>query len=210
MGLLTAAVLFGTLADAQITTYSRTVLSSQAFRTFQGVPGPTTISATGGSYVGSSDDGRVVITLPFTFTYDGVGYTQAVMCSNGWVSFGTDQSTNSFTAGNLFTTTAPNRTVGVHFRDLNANFGAGGGTLQHGVDAAGTGYVFQWNNTSTTSGTSSTNRLNFQLAIDGPASATPGRLTLLYGALNGTYSTGASIGIENATGGTGNYINALN
>ena len=210
VGLLTAAVLFGTLADAQITTYSRTVLSSQAFRTFQGVPGPTTISATGGSYVGTSDDGRVVITLPFTFTYDGVGYTQAVMCSNGWVSFGADQSTNSFTAGNLFTTTTPNRTVGVHFRDLNANFGAGGGTLQHGVDAAGTGYVFQWNNTSTTSGTSSTNRLNFQLAIDGPASATPGRLTLLYGALNGTYSTGASIGIENATGGTGNYINALN
>ena len=208
LGALTTLLLLGAgPAQAQITSYSRTVLAGQTFRT---MPAPTTITATGGAYLGSSDDGRVVITLPFTFTYDGVGYTQAVMCSNGWVSFGADQGTNSFTAGNLFSASTPNRTVGVHYRDLNANFGTGGGTLQHGVDAAGTGYVFQWNNTAPTSGTSTTNKLNFQLAIDGPASATPGRLTLIYGTLQGTYSTGASIGIENATGGTGNYINALN
>ncbi|MBK8416002.1 MAG: hypothetical protein IPL22_16745 [Bacteroidetes bacterium] len=51
--------------------------------------------------------------------------------------------------------------------------------------------------------------ISFQINIHGPASATPGVIDLIYGPAVGTISTLAAIGIENAIGGTNNYLNAL-
>ncbi|PSR08496.1 MAG: hypothetical protein C7N36_21930, partial [Bacteroidetes bacterium] len=198
--------------------YSRTVLAGQSFVT---MPAPvirtsTTLPAAP-AFTGSTDDGRQAgIVLPFTFTYDGVAYTQAVMGTNGWLSFGADQLTNDLTPGNAFTTTTVNRAIHAWHGDGNANFGTttpnGAGSMQWGADATGNRFVFQWTNASGSGGGSSSaaNSINYQVVLDGPASATPGRVTILYGATTGTISTGRSIAIEDATGGTGRYINALN
>ncbi|MBX2972800.1 MAG: hypothetical protein KF797_06845, partial [Flavobacteriales bacterium] len=185
------------------------------------MPSPVTRTATGTpaspAFTGSSDDGRQAgIALPWTFTFDGVGYTEVVMCTNGWVSFGADQGTNDLTPGNAFTTTTVNRAVRAWHGDGNANFGTttpnGAGTMQWGADGTGDRFVLQWNNSSGSgSGSSSTaNSINYQVVLDGPSSANAGRIQIIYGATTGTITTSRSIAIEDAVGGTGRYINALN
>jgi hypothetical protein len=196
----------GTPSVAAVTGYVRTVLSGQ---TYTQLAGGTTINTVGGLTSGTVDDGRVLITLPFTFTYDGTTYTQATMTTNGWVAMG-DVVSTSFTPADFFTTTLPNSTIAAWFRDGNLNAG-NGGSLVHGLDGTDV-YVFEWRNSASdgSGGTSATLRYNAQVRIYGPASATPGRVELLYGTAGVGISTGASIGIEDATGGSGRYINALN
>jgi len=138
------------------------------------------------------------------------------MCTNGWIAFGADQGSNDLTPGNAFTTAVVNRAIRAWHGDGNANFGIttpnGVGSMQWGVDGTGDRYVFQWNNNSGagSGSTSATASINYQIVLDGPSSATPGRIRIIYGASTGTITTGRSIAIEDAVGGTGRYINALN
>lgn len=160
----------------------------------------------------TQDDGGVLISIPFTFTYDGVAYNQITMSTNGWIAagnFSTIDAVSSRAAGNLFTGTVPNQTMAAWFKDMGANFPLGTGSLRHGLTGADV-YTFQWDN-AVGSGFSdgSTNLISFQVSIYGPASIAPGRIEYLYGPQVNTLATAASIGIENSTGGTGNYINAL-
>src|SRR5689334_15489321 len=48
----------------------------------------TTAQLTAGMGSTNSDDGGVVVTLPFTFTYNGNTFTQMSMCTNGWLGAG--------------------------------------------------------------------------------------------------------------------------
>jgi hypothetical protein len=199
---------------AQITSYY--ALSTLTGQSFVPMASPSTVSGVGGSYVGSSDDGRFSITLPWTFQYYNTSYNQVWMCSNGWASMGADPAGNSFSNTVAFTTTAPNNTLGIWTGDANANFGTttpnGPGTLQHGADASGNLYVLQWNNTSASSGglASTTNSINMQIVLWGPGSSNPGRIDYIYGATTGTVSASRGIALEVAPGGIGNFINALN
>ena len=207
-------VLAGFNAQAQVPSYSRTVLTGQ---TYTQISGGTTINTDAGLTNGSADDGNILVTLPFTFTYNGTAFTQATFNTNGWVGMG-DQSAisaaNSRAAGNLFTTTAPNNTLAAWFGDGSGNWGTiaapGVGSMVHGTMGTGV-YAFEWRN-ATGSGfsTSATNTINFMVRIYGPASSNPGRIELLYGAASTTPSVSRSIGIEDSTGGANHFLNALN
>jgi len=179
--------------------------------------GITVINTNAGLSVSMSnnqDDGAALVTLPFTFTYMGNPFTQVTFCTNGWIGMGDQLSVsagNGRTASNMFTSTVPNNTIGVWFKDMGANFPSiGVGSMRHGLTGTGI-YTFQWDQ-AVGSGFNVTtaNLIRFQVSIHGPASATPGRIEFLYGSTNGTTAFGAAIGIENATSGTNNYINAIN
>jgi subtilisin-like proprotein convertase family protein len=196
-------------------TYTRTTLSGQTYTQLSGsgitvINSAAQLTPTMGS--GNQDDGGVLITLPFTFTYMGAPFTQMSMCTNGWVGAGnqsTIDATNMRTTGNLFTTAIPNNTIAAWFRDMGANFPTGGGSMRHGLIGTDI-YAFQWDN-AVGSGFSdgSTIVISFQINIYGPNSTTPGRIEIIYGPTTGAITTGTSIGIEDAIGGTNHYINAL-
>jgi len=196
--------------------YSRTLLAGQTYAPLTG--GGITIINTAAQLTptmgsGTQDDGGVVVTLPFTFTYMGNNFTQMSMCTNGWLGGG-DQGTidavSMRTAGNLFTNAIPNNTIAAWFKDMGANFPLGTGSMRHGLIAPGV-YAFQWDN-AVGSGFSdgSAITISFQINIHGPASATPGRVEIIYGPTAGATAFAASMGIEDATGGTNHYINSLN
>lgn len=193
--------------------YTRTAITGQ---TFTPITGGTVINTNAGLaqtvMSTNQDDGAVLVTLPFTFTYGGSTFTQVTFCTNGWVGMG-DQTAvsaaNSRTPGNLWTTTAPNNTLAAWFGDIGANFPIGSGSMVHG--SIGTDvYAFEWRNAVANGFTQSAQTINFMVVIYGPASATPGRIEFLYGGTNGNVTVGRAIGIENATGGPGNFINAVN
>jgi hypothetical protein len=140
--LLLIALIFGTNLQAQITTYTRTVLSGQ---TYTSISGGTVINTAGGLTTGGQDDGGVLVTLPFTFTYNGTGYTTVTFCTNGWIAFGNQTSITTVFDGrnpaNMFATAGPQNMIAAWFGDGGANFGGVGiGSMVHG--SAGTGVCF--------------------------------------------------------------------
>ncbi|MBL0096777.1 MAG: hypothetical protein IPP46_09995 [Bacteroidetes bacterium] len=66
------------------------------------------------------DEGNISVALPFTFTFDGVGYTGVTIHSNGQILMGTGNTSADFVYSPpaIFTATAPNNWVGF-WSDLN-------------------------------------------------------------------------------------------
>lgn len=198
--------------------YNRTVLSGLTYTPLSG-GGITVINSTAGLTTGymsaNQDDGAALVTLPFTFDYNGNSFTQVTFCTNGWVGMGaqsTVTAAQSRAPANLWTSTVPNNTLAAWFRDGGANFPAptGAGEMRHGLIGTDV-YAFEWFQACGTGFSLTTaNLISYQLHIYGPGSSNPGRIEFLYGATVGAVPTAAAVGIENATGGTGNYINALN
>jgi Ig-like domain CHU_C associated len=195
--------------------YSMAGLSGQTYSTLNG-PGISIINTSAqlaaGMASGNQDDGGFLVGLPFTFTYNGNSFTSMTMCTNGWVAAGdftTISAVNSRVAANLFTSTVPNNTIAAWFKDMGANFPTGTGSMRHGLIGTDV-YAFQWDNAVGTGfSDGSTDLISFQINIYGPASTNPGRVQIVYGPTSGTIAFAASQGMENATGGTNNYINAL-
>jgi hypothetical protein len=201
---------------AQITSYSRSAISGQVYTPISGGTIINTTAQLSPGQTRNGDDGTVLVTLPFSFNYNGASYTQVTFCTNGWLALGdqttTVSTTQSWSALNMFSTSLPNNTIGPWYKDGNGNFPSpyGNGSMVHGP--AGTDvYGFEWRNAAS-SGYSLTlvNNMNFMVLLYGPASAYPGRIEFLYGSQSGSFSANAGIGIEDGTGGTGHYINALN
>ena len=157
---------------------------------------------------GTADDGNIYINLPFTFNYNGVNYSRVTACTNGWVGMDSNTST-SFSAGNLFTSTAPNNIAGGFFRDANLNT-AFGGIFKHGQIIVGsdTIYAIEYRNFSAASGggTSETAQVNFQVWLY----KTSNKIVFRYGTLVGSVASAASLGIEDDETGTApHFYNAL-
>ncbi len=195
--------------------YSMSTLTGLTYTPLTG-GGITTINTVAQLLTGmgstTQDDGGVVVSLPFTFNYNGNSFNQMSFCTNGWVGAGnqgTIDAVNMRVPANFYTSTIPNNTIAAWFRDMGGNFPTGIGSMRHGLIGTDV-YAFQWDN-AVGSGFSdgSTILTSFQINIHGPASATPGVIDLIYGPAVGTISTLAAIGIENAIGGTNNYLNAL-
>nr|MBK9651639.1 hypothetical protein [Bacteroidota bacterium] len=198
-----------------VNSFSLTSLTGQTYTQLSGggiTVINTTAQLTSGMGSTSQDDGGVVITLPFTFNYNGNSFTQMSMCTNGWVGCGnqgTIDASNMRLPGNLFTGTIPNNTFAAWFKDMGGNF-PGVGSMRHGLIGTDV-YAFQWDSAVGTSFSVNAGiTISFQINIYGPASSSPGRIEYIYGPTLGAITFAASMGIENATGGTGNYINALN
>jgi len=67
---------------------------------FEWFPIDTTQTANPGVSLNiNSDDQTVQVTLPFTFCYYGVNYTQISVCSNGWISMGSTTITDWSNSG---------------------------------------------------------------------------------------------------------------
>ncbi|RYY90373.1 MAG: hypothetical protein EOO15_02805 [Chitinophagaceae bacterium] len=163
------------------------------------------------AYQPSSTDvaAYAVITLPFTFTYNGVGYTEVTASVDGWLAMGSFTTVSSVSA-DLFTTTAPQNAIAPWWGNGGPNPNSGGKFL-----AASTGtdiYTIQWEQQSgsSTGGNSSSNKISYQVSLYGPSSSSPGKIEVLYGPNNGTPSSGRSSGIKSVTGGTVSFINGLN
>lgn len=215
MGLLSAlamALMLFNSAYAQVASYGLSQLTGQ---TYQSLTGGTVITDAAQLTSGTSDDGFLHVVLPFAFPYNGTTFDSVTFSTNYWIAFGHQSPTaaQGRTSSNLFTSTLPNNTLAPFFRDGNANFGTTGqGEMRHGLVGTTGVYVFEWfQATGNGFSVSGTQRLTFQVRLHGPASTNPGRIEYAYGPTVGTISTGAtSIGIENATSGTGNYLNAIN
>jgi hypothetical protein len=208
--LLTLFTVLANVATAQVL-YTSTPLTGQTYTT---IPAGTVVNTaaqlTGGSL--TQDDSYVLVTLPFTFTYNGTTFTDVTMCTNGWLGMGNQTAVtalNSRTPGNFFSTVTPNNIIAAWFRDMGGNF-PGVGSMIHG--SIGTDvYAFEWNNAVGTGFSVTTaNLINFQVILYGPASTNPGRIEILYGSTTGTVAFATAIGLEDAVGGPNRFLNALN
>jgi len=152
----------------------------------------------------TGDDGTSVIPIGFTFNFGGTDYTNARICTNGWLSL--DQSgSSSYTNEYLFTTTVPNTSLAPWWDDLTDD---GTSTVNYKTTGTEPDRVFtaEWYRVKTFS-TVATARISFQVKLY----ETSNIIEFHYGTRqSGTASSneGASIGIEDATGGSGHFIEA--
>jgi len=82
--------------------------------------------STSGSLLGTGDDVRFLLALPFTFKFYGTNYTNVYVSSNGWLSFGADPGTSAPTNTSIPNAGAPNRAVFAYWDDLVVSTSNGG------------------------------------------------------------------------------------
>jgi len=185
--------------QGQASAYTVSSLTGQSLQT---ITTPTVVSTVAN---GTVDDGNNIISLPFSFSYNGTAYTQMTVTTNGYVVPGSVPSATS-TTPSLFTGTAANNVISIWGKDGNMN-DVNGGNITHGA-AAGDLYVIQFTKLSGASSgsASSTIYATMQIVLYGPSSSSPGRIEFVYGTTAGTAATGAQVGLRDASG---SYINAL-
>jgi hypothetical protein len=161
---------------------------------------------TGGTAGPTGDNAHSDVGLGFTFNYLGVNYTQARINSNGWLSLnlsgadGTSAENTSF-----FNTSEPFTTLAPWWDDLLADANTSVSYLTEGISPSRI-FTAEWKNILAYSSGSST-RLNFQVKLYENSNI----IEFCYGSVNGgTHNSleSASIGIKDATGGQGNFIEA--
>ncbi|WKZ64882.1 MAG: lamin tail domain-containing protein [Flavobacteriales bacterium] len=201
--LLLAALVLPAVLWAQVN-YTRS--------TFTGTYTPITTGG-GALTAGATGDGVYTNGLPigFNFDYNGTVYTTFGVSTDGFMSF--TATTNSLTNTNLFSATAPNAVIAPWWDDLNTNAvgtNPAGSILYQTTGAPGSQVLtVQWIVSSYWSTSAGQPRLlNFQVKL---YEAT-GDIELWYGDAIGTTTNtaeSASIGLESATGGNGQYIDAV-
>lgn len=177
-------------------TYPSTALSAYQWSSFAGAM--TELS--GGTAGPTGDDTHADVPIGFTFNYLGVDYTQLRINTNGWVSMdlsGPDMGSD--VNNNLFFTAAPGTALAPWWDNLEAD-----GSTVISYQSAGGVLTVEWKNILAYNN-SATARLNFQLKLYSGTNV----IEFWYGtATAGTHSEyeSASIGIKDATGGPGRFI----
>src|SRR5262249_48295794 len=157
----------------------------------------TNAGLTAGFGDGTQNDGGVLVTLPFTFSYNGNPFTQMTMSANGWIGCGNQTAVTtaqSITNGRLFNTAVPNNTIAPWWKDMGADFPIGLGSMNHGLVGTDV-YAFQWDK-AVGSGTADNSIIwiSFMVKIYGPASSNPGRIEFIYGPKTGAITFAAAVG----------------
>ncbi len=82
--------------------------------------GYESINATGTELTTDTDgdDEHYAFTIPFSFSYYGTTYTTGYLCTNGWVSFGSDPGVDILSNTTLPNTSTPNAAIYVFWDDL--------------------------------------------------------------------------------------------
>jgi hypothetical protein len=179
----------GTMSD--ITTYVRTTFPKSFTRITDSIIGPI------------NDNTSMDVPIGFTFNYLGTGYTQARMCTNGWISF--NLSGTSATNEILFSTSPPNLLLTPWFDDLKDDPTS---IISYSATGSAPNRIFtaEWYRILTySSGTSA--RITFQIKLFESSNI----IEFHYGNYNASSpnaAESASIGIEDATGGTNHFIEA--
>jgi hypothetical protein len=152
----------------------------------------------------TGDDGNAIVPIGFTFNYTGVNYSSLKISTNGWVSLN-QTGDLGYSNGDLFTTTTPNATLTPWWDDLMDD---GTSFVYYKTTGVSPNRVFtgEWNRVLTYY-TGATSRISFQVKLF----ETTNVIEFHYGtAESGTHngSETASIGVEDATGGSGHFKEA--
>lgn len=129
---------------------------SQSSGTYTSLPTSTVVHASGW------DDNVASVTIPFTFTFNGTGYTSCSVNSNGYVTFGGTASGttdyNPISQGNAYS-----GAVSALGGDLTSN----SSTIVYGTTGSSPNRVFvvQWNNTRRYSAGIINGDFNFQIRL---------------------------------------------
>jgi hypothetical protein len=164
------------------------------------------IPITGGIAGPTGDDAHSNVNIGFNFNYLGINYSQARINTNGWLSLnltGEDLVSSDNTL--LFNNAAPYTVLAPWWDDLKADASTAISYKLEGSSPSRT-FTAEWKNILAYS-SGATARLNFQVKLY----ETTNIIEFCYGsATSGTHNTaeGASIGIKDATGGSGNFIEA--
>ncbi len=196
-----------TLILAAFATFSMSSFAQLAMTrtTFTGAYAPITSGAGGGTLSTAVGDDATQDGLPigFTFNYLGTNYTTMGVSTNGWASFLTLSGASQNGNVNLYNTTGPQLSIGPWWDDLRSD------SIIYRTTGTPGSMVFtiQWNALSYYF--TSTQSISFQLKLY----ETTNTIEFVYGPVGGgipnTASENASIGIEGATGGAGNYLDAV-
>jgi len=157
---------------------------------------------TGGTSGPSGDDAGSTISLGFSFNFLGSNYTFIRISTNGWITLN-KSGVNSYSNIDLFTTTAPSTTITPWFDNLMDDETS---VISYKTEGLAPGRVFiaEWYRVLTyQSGADA--RISFQIKLF----ETSNVIEFHYGDVEaGTHngSESASIGIEDATGGSGHFI----
>ncbi len=148
--------------------------------------------------VGSGDDQYYTVNLPFTFDFYGVGYTQVVVCTNGWVSFANPSS--SYTSNECLPSSDPIFPgIAVFWDDL---------VVDTGIYTGGFGgfFVIEWRGVSHYSYSGNG---NFELILYDGGYAGCDSFKIQYANVTiGGYDNGSSatVGMQNEAGGSGDCL----
>jgi hypothetical protein len=143
----------------------------------------------------TGDDQSTLITLPFPFTLYGTTYTDARVCTNGYIELGTPDSLCAITNAAIPTTARPNGAIYSFWDDLFVDAQASVRTQLKGA-APNRRFVIEFRNVHFFGDT--TRRIDFNLVLD-----ESGRiLTQTRNLANDGRERGnsATLGIENAAG----------
>jgi hypothetical protein len=163
---------------------------------------------TGGTGGPTGDNAQMDVNIGFPFTYLGINYTQLRINTNGWLSLNlTGDIATSPDNTLLFEPVNPTTTLAPWWDDLKADANTNITYLTEGNTPSRV-FTAEWKNILTYS-SGSTARLNFQVKLHEGSNV----IEFYYGNVaSGTHnpSESASIGIKDATGGSGNFIEATN
>lgn len=179
----------GTISD--ITSYTRTTFPKSMTHLNDSIIGP------------AGENTSMDVPIGFTFNYLGTGYTQARICTNGWLSF--TLSGTSATNEILFNTSTPNLILAPWWDDLKDDATS---FLSYNTTGSTPNRIFtaEWHRVLSYSTTGVTSRVTFQVKLFESTNI----IEFHYGNPNGgTHGAeGASIGIEDPTGGSNHFIEA--
>ncbi|MFN8154279.1 MAG: T9SS type A sorting domain-containing protein [Bacteroidia bacterium] len=208
------ALLLSERVSAQVSAYNFT----QTTASYTALSGGTVVAtATGTSGAASLDDVIYDLpagTMPFTFTYDNVGYTGCKISTNGFITFGTTAPSASGTTTGyvpLSATTAYSGAASPIGRNLNAYYFAGvpsqTGEIRYQTlgSSPNRTFVIQWTNFKTfnTSGATYGPVLNFQVRLSEGSNA----IAFVYNCSGNFSSSTAQVGLRGATNAFPSNIN---
>jgi PKD repeat protein len=154
----------------------------------------------------TGDDAIATVPIGFTFTYLGTAYTTTQISTNGWISMNASGTALSYDNAVLFNSTVPNVTIAPWFDDLQDDNQSVVGYKTEG-SAPNRVFTAEWYNVRSFASNNNYVRINFQVKLY----ETTNIIEFHYGTVGtGTHNAGegASIGIEDATGGATHFKEA--
>lgn len=156
-----------------------------SYTQISGTPGPV------------GDDATIQATIPFSFTYNGTGFTTVSICTNGWIAMGTTTATTY--TNNMCSSSIPNQ-ICLFWDDLNTN---AGGNIQYTTQGSAPNRVFivQYQNVGFFSGTGAfTGQVRLYETVN--------VIEFVYGTGTAASNPSGSVGLMWGAGGPGN-LNSL-
>lgn len=164
------------------------------------------VAITGGSAGPSGNDAHSDVNIGFDFKFLGINYSIVRINTNGWLSLNlTGDDPYSYDNTRLFDTSSVLTVLAPWWDDLKSDSSTSITYLSEGTAPLRV-FIAEWKNILAFS-SGATTRLNFQVKLY----ETTNIIEFYYGDNSaGTHNTdeGASIGIKDATGGNGNFIEA--